>query len=100
MTDQVTLVVLGTFKPNSAETFAEYAAAAGPMLIAGGGRPFARFKVIETLKGWDGPQVISMMNFDSADQIRAVFDSDEYRAIAPMRDAAFSDLSLLIAETA
>ncbi len=100
MADAVTLVVLGKLKSGKEEVFAEYAAAAGPMLIAGGGTPVARMKTIEQLKGQDGPQMIAMMSFDSAEAVKAVFDSAEYKAIVPKRDAAFEHLTLLITEPA
>lgn len=100
MSDTVMLVIFGTLKPDGADIFATYGAAAGPLLVQGGGRPVGRFHVREVLRGEGAPKLVAMMEFDSADAIKSVFDSEAYQALLPQRDAAFQDLTIMITDPA
>lgn len=95
---KVTLISLGTTNPDAEDEFKIYAENAPKLLLEAGGTPVRRMKVHEQLKGEDGPQTVFMMDFPSAEALKGVFETEEYKALIPHRDKAFSQLTLLIAE--
>lgn len=100
MTSKVNLIVLATLDPAGSEAFAEYGSKVGPVLVGAGARPIGRFMVNDVMVGQNGPQMVAMMEFDSADAARSAFATDAYLKIKPLRDKAFSDLTILITEQA
>ncbi|MEM9330797.1 MAG: DUF1330 domain-containing protein [Pseudomonadota bacterium] len=95
---KVTLISLGTINPIGQDDFKIYAEKAPNLLLQAGGTPVRKMKVHELIKGENGPQTVFMMDFPSAEALKGVFDTEEYKALIPHRDKAFSQLTLLIAE--
>jgi uncharacterized protein (DUF1330 family) len=96
MSDRSTLIV--TAIPNPAETASVQAYLKGvlPLLTGAGGRPVKRLKVDEVIRGEPSGMVL-VMDFDSADAITAMFESDDYAALIPTRDRGFSQMNILLA---
>ena len=40
--------------------------------------------------------MVLVMDFESADAAAAMFESDEYRALVPVRDRGFSEMNILL----
>ena len=91
------LIVLGTRRPDSDTAYEAYVGVAGPLLFGAGGVPSGQYKRVSHIVGEDGPEQILVMEFPDEDTIRAVFDSPEYSAAIPDRDAAFEHLSVIVA---
>ena len=94
------LIVLGTRRPDSDEAYGAYVAVAGPLLFGAGGTVAGQYARTDQLAGTDGPQVMLVMDFPDEASIRGVFDSAEYAAAVPDRDAAFESIDILVAESA
>ncbi|MEO1407434.1 MAG: DUF1330 domain-containing protein [Pseudomonadota bacterium] len=92
------LVSLGVVDPDEKEAFDVYAQSAPPLLLAIGGRPVGRYRFVEPIAGGAFPGTVFAMEFDDIDRLKGVFESDEYKALIPYRDAAFKSLTLFIAE--
>lgn len=84
-----TLIVTAKINPDGQEALKEYLAGANPMFLAAGGKHVGRLKVIDQLNGGLSKDLVALMEFPSADVIRALFDSEEYQALIPARDQAF-----------
>ena len=84
----VYLVVTSIPNPDKLEQLQKYASQVMPLLIKGGGEPVARYGVIEQLGGEGGPKSIGVIKFPSAQAIKDVFSTDEFKALAGLRDEA------------
>ena len=73
----------------------EYLAGVGPLLTAAGGAPVKRLKVDDVVKG-AGRGMVLVMDFDSADQVHSMFESEEYAALVPVRDRGFAEMDILV----
>ena len=67
-----------------------------PLLMKGGGEPVALYGVIEQLGGDGGPKAISITKFPSAQAIKDIFATDEFKALAEMRDEATLSVNQMI----
>ena len=94
------LIVLGTRRPDSDDAYGAYLGVAGPLLFGAGGTVTGQYASTEQLAGTDGPEVMLVMDFPDEASIRRVFDSSEYAAAIPDRDAAFESIDILVAESA
>jgi len=90
------LVVTSIPRPDKAEQLQQYASQVMPLLIKGGGKPVARYDVIEQLGGEGGPKIVSVVKFPSAQAIKDVFASDEFKSLADLRDEAVSRVDQMI----
>jgi uncharacterized protein (DUF1330 family) len=43
--------------------------------------------------------MVLVMDFESADAVTELFDSDDYAALVPMRDRGFKEMNILITHT-
>jgi len=41
--------------------------------------------------------MVLVMDFESADAAASIFESDDYRALVPVRDRGFEEMNILIA---
>ena len=94
------LIVLGTRRPDSDDAYGAYVGVAGPLLFGAGGSVTGQYAATDQLAGTDGPKVMLVMDFPDEASIRGVFDSPEYVAAIPDRDAAFESIDVLVAESA
>jgi uncharacterized protein (DUF1330 family) len=66
-----------------------------PLLTGAGGKPVKRVKVDRVIHGNPSGMVL-VMDFDSADAITAMFESEDYAALIPMRDRGFAEMNILL----
>ena len=95
MNDKATLVVTATPNPNEMESVQDYLQGVLPLLMGAGGRPVKRLKVNEVIRGNPSGMVL-VMDFDSDEAITALFESDEYAALIPVRDQGFTEMNILL----
>ncbi len=95
MSDTTTLVV--TAVPNASEMAAvqEYLQGVMPLLLGAGGSLVKRLKTEKVVHG-DPSGMTLVMDFDSADSITEMFDSDDYAALVPVRDRGFKEMNILL----
>jgi len=94
---QAYLTVICDINTNDKEAMKSYLSQALPLFGAAGGQPLMRLKRVEMIKGSMAP-LLSLIAFPSADAIRGVFDSPEYKKLIEARDKGFPDLSVAITE--
>ncbi len=94
----VLFVSLGTIDETAPDALKEYAAAAPPILAAAGAKARVRAKLSEQLVGSDAPQTVFVAEFPSAEAARSAFQSEEYKALIPIRDKAFRKLDFFLVE--
>ncbi len=92
----VYLVVTSIPNPAKLELLEKYASLVMPLLIKGGGEPVARYGVIEELGGAGGPKSMGVIKFPSAQAIKDVFATDEFIALAELRDEATLGVNQMI----
>ena len=95
MNDKATLVVTATPNPNEMESVQGYLQRVLPLLMGAGGKPVKRLKVDEVIRGNPSGMVL-VMDFDSDEAITALFESDEYAALIPVRDQGFTEMNILL----
>ena len=92
---KTTLVVTAVPNPNEMASVQEYLKGVMPLFQGAGGKLVKRLKVGKTVKGSPSGMVL-VMEFDSADAIGAMFESDDYAALVPARDRGFSEMNILL----
>jgi uncharacterized protein (DUF1330 family) len=68
--------------------YEEYMKRGAPTIIAHGGKPLVRGGKTEIWEGSPTPKRVIMLEFDSMEQARAWWNSDEYRAAKKFRENA------------
>ena len=63
--------------------------------MGAGGKLVKRLKLDKVILGNPSGMVL-VMDYDSADAITELFESDEYAALIPARDRGFSDMNVLL----
>ena len=78
--------LVAEFDVLDAASFKRFAEASGPIVKAHGGQFVSRRGKIVPLLG-EAPKNVTVIMFDSLAKAQAYFQSAEYKAIAPLRDA-------------
>lgn len=94
------LIINFTPAQGQEEAMTRYRQAAGPLFAAIGGKPTEPVRIVEEIAGGQGMAMSLVMDFESAEVLSALFASDAYAAVIPLRDAAFADIQILITEDA
>jgi uncharacterized protein (DUF1330 family) len=97
MSEKATLVVTGIPNPAEMASVQAYLQGVQPLLVAAGGKPAKRLKVNRTLNGKPCGMVL-VMDFDSADAITKLFESDAYAALVPVRDKGFAEMNIHLSQ--
>lgn len=97
MTDNKALLVINAIvnKENIAE-MPTYLGSVMPIFAQNGGKPLGRYKGIEQLTGEQGPEMVALIEFPSAEVIRELVNGDEFKALDELRGRVFSKLNLTI----
>ena len=97
MNEKATLIVTAIPKPNEMESVQAYLQVVMPIFLGAGGKLVKRLKVGEVINGKPSGMVL-VMDFDSADAITAMFESDDYTALIPVRDRGFSEMNIQLTQ--
>ena len=95
MDEKTTLVVTAVPNPNEMASVQEYLQGVLPLLMGSGGTLVRRLKTNRVVNGRPAGMVL-VMDFESADAVAAMFESDEYRALVPVRDRGFAEMNILL----
>ena len=95
--EKTTLVVTAVPNPNEMASVQEYLKGVLPLLMGAGGKPVKRLKVDEVIHGNPSGMVL-VMDFDSADTITGMFESQDYAALVPVRDRGFAEMNILLTQ--
>ncbi len=95
MNESTTLIVTATPNSNEMASVQQYLKGVMPLLMAAGGNLVKRQKVGKLIHGSPSGMVL-VMDFDPANAISAMFDSDEYAALIPVRDRGFTEMNILL----
>ena len=95
MDEKTTLVVTAVPNPDEMASVQEYLKGVLPLLMAAGGKLVKRLKVDRVIRGNRSGMVL-VMDFDSADAITAMFESNDYAALVPVRDRGFVEMNILL----
>ena len=93
MNERTTLVVTAVPNPNEMESVQKYLQGVMPLLMSAGGSLVKRLKVDQVIHGKPNGMVL-VMDFDSADEIAGMFESEDYAALVPVRDRGFAEMSI------
>ncbi len=99
MTANTSLVVTAVFNPAQMPAAQQYMQRAIPLLIGGGGEVICRVKVERAVVGDPNYNACLVMGFPSADAVDAVFNSEAYAEIIPLREAGFKSMDIVIARS-
>ena len=90
-----TLVVTAVPNPNEMASVQEYLQGVLPLFKGAGGKLVKRLKVDEVIHGNPSGMVL-VMDFDSADAITGLFESEDYAALVPVRNRGFAEMNILL----
>ena len=79
--------------PNEMASVQEYLKGVLPLFKGAGGKLVKRLKVDKLIHGNPSGMVL-VMDFDSADAITTMFESDDYAALVPVRDRGFAEMNI------
>ena len=95
-----TLLVTATPAEGQHEAMGRYLQGVQPLMAEAGGTLVKRLRVTQAVAGTAGTALALVMDFDNAEALAAVFGSDAYQALIADRDQGFSNVEILITETA
>lgn len=95
MDEKATLVVTAVPNANEMVSVQEYLHGVLPLMKGAGGSLVRRLKTSKVVDGRPSGMVL-VMDFESADAVSAMFESDEYLALVPVRDRGFDEMNILI----
>lgn len=95
MSEKTTLVVTAIPNADEMASVQEYLQSVMPLLTAAGGQLVKRLKVSGLIHGNRSGMVL-VMDFDSADAISGMFESEDYAALVPVRNRGFTEMNILL----
>ena len=98
MSETATLVVTAVPNVEEMASVQEYLQGVMPLLTGAGGELVKRLKVDEVIYGNPAGMVL-VMDFESADAVTGLFNSDDYAALVPVRDRGFKEMNILVTHT-
>ena len=99
MSEPTTLVVTAVPNPDEMDAAQEYFGGVMPLLMGAGGTLVKRLQVDRVAHG-NPSGVVMVMDFDSADSVSAMLESDDYAALIPSRERGFTEMNILLTHDA
>lgn len=97
MNEKATLLVTAVPNTNEMTSVQEYLQGVMPLFTGAGGQLVKRLKIDKVING-NPTGMALVMDFDSPEAITALFDSDEYAALVPVRDRGFTEMNILVTQ--
>ena len=97
MSEKTTLVVTAVPNPKEMASVQEYLQGVLPLLQGAGGKLVKRLKVDKLIHG-NSSGMLLVMDFDSAEAITTMFESDDYATLVPVRDRGFSEMNIQLTQ--
>jgi uncharacterized protein (DUF1330 family) len=98
MSEKATLVVTAVTNPDEMASVQEYLKSVMPLFVGAGGQLVKRLKTQQVIHGKPSGMTL-VMDFDSADAVTELFESDDYTALVPIRDRGFEEMNILLTHT-
>jgi uncharacterized protein (DUF1330 family) len=95
----VFLIINSIPNPEKMESVQAYLSQIMPVLMAGGGKPVGRYRVTSQVVGEGGPKMVALLEFPNEQSITDMINGDSFTALAPLRDEAFLQLSLMVSSS-
>jgi glyoxylase-like metal-dependent hydrolase (beta-lactamase superfamily II) len=95
---KATLVVTAVPNPEGMEEMQKYLKGVVPVLVGNGGEILVRAKADKAVVGDVNFGMILVMSFASKGAIETTFESDEYKALIPLRDKGFKKMDVTIVD--
>jgi uncharacterized protein (DUF1330 family) len=90
------LVINNIVNPENKEKLPLYMQQTLAIFKKHGGNPSAMYKTSEQILGEGGPHSIAVIEFPDAEAIKSAFASEEFKAMAEMRESTFKRLDAMI----
>jgi len=97
MDSQTTLVVTALPNKDEMDAVQSYLKGVLPLFMGAGGKMVKRLKVNEVTNGRPAGMVL-VMEFDSTEAIKTMFDSEEYAGLIPARDRGFAEMNIYLTQ--
>ena len=97
MSATTTLVVTAVPNPAEMPSVQAYLKGVLPLLLGAGGRLVKRLKTAQVVHGRPAGMVL-VMDFDSAEAVTGLFQSEAYAALLPARDKGFAEMNILLTQ--
>ncbi|GAB5525339.1 MAG: hypothetical protein Roseis2KO_32110 [Roseivirga sp.] len=95
---KTTMIVTSSINPDETESLQAYVESVMPMLLELGGQVIKRTKITDVYFGEKPAELLLVMDFPSKEALKAMFDSEAYQALIPLRNKGFSQVNILFAE--
>ncbi len=96
MKDQKEIVVItAVVNKTHAGELPSYLEQIQPIFAKNGAKPIGRYKTVQNIVGTDGPEIISIFEFDNTDAIDTMVQSEEFTGLAELRARVFSKLNMM-----
>jgi len=82
-------------KQNIAEV-PEYLGSVMQIFGQNGGKPFGRYKTINSLVGDESPEMVAMIEFPNAEAIKNMINGKDFMALSKVRERVFKKLNMII----
>ncbi|PCI21312.1 hypothetical protein COB64_00310 [Candidatus Wolfebacteria bacterium] len=89
-------IMTATVNKEHMEEVQSYLANVMPIFAKHGGMSFGRFKVTEQLVGENGPEMIGIIEFPSADAAKEMLKSEDFMALAESRKKVFRTVDVML----
>jgi uncharacterized protein (DUF1330 family) len=90
MSEKVTVIVAAKPNPEEKESLMGYTSQATPMFGKRGAKVTSKYGTDQVIAGEDGPMLTLVAEFPNQAAVDDLFNSEEYKAIIPLRDKGFS----------
>lgn len=94
----VTVLAMITMAENQGAALSRYLEVTAPLLERANAVVTQMFTLNEAVVGHRPAKRVIMVEYPNREAVDLVFNSDEYKALIPMRDIAFSSYDISIAE--
>jgi len=93
------LVINAIVDKANIEELPTYIGSVMEVITENGGKTLSRFKTVESLSGEGSPEMVSIIEFPSAESIRNMVNGAPFQALSDLRARVFSKLNMMISES-
>lgn len=93
------LIVIATVNKAETEALKTYSSGVPSLIKTFGGKVIHKYFVKELIMSDEAPEVVTVIEFPEKESINNFFNCEDYKALIPSREKAFSHLELLICDT-
>ena len=95
----IQLLAMTSIKPDAEQALNKYLSVVGPLMESAGAKIVSRFELLDNVTGNNDIQYVTLLEYPNEASIKMVFESDEYRSLADVKEQAFSMYQVSKAQT-